>query len=250
MALLLDPRAGSGEYREPLSKLGVNVEVTQLPYGDAAWYGDGPGHDIVPVGVEIKKLDELLTCITTKRFSGHQLPGMVDSFQFIYLLVEGLWKCGKEGELLEYRNGGWRPVVHGAKHWQYRTLRHWLTTLKVRRGIHVLECGSMSEGAAALKCEYTWWTGDDFEAHDSDVELDITQVQPRGTSLVRSERRRPTTAVKMAAQLPKIGKDKAWIVADHFKHSVREMVMAGRAEWLEIAGVGPGIADQAMKELR
>ena len=72
--ILIDPREGSKDLL-PLMPLGL-AHLSALPYTDACWNGLGPGGAAVIVGVERKRVGDMLACLKDGRFVGHQLPGM------------------------------------------------------------------------------------------------------------------------------------------------------------------------------
>src|SRR5271169_4444109 len=101
--ILLDDRVGSHELLPYFSPYGVQVESTRLDYGDACWVGKGPDGDCM-VGVERKTIGDFISSMRGKRLAGHQLPGLMSSYEFTYLIVEGIYRPGETGEL-EQRQG-------------------------------------------------------------------------------------------------------------------------------------------------
>ena len=55
------------------------------------------------------KLPDLVSSLRTGRLSGHQLPGLVSSFDFSYLLVEGTWRWGIESDV-RHIHEEWLPA--------------------------------------------------------------------------------------------------------------------------------------------
>ena len=80
-AITVDPRAGSADLFEPLKARKLPVRLSKLEAGDVAFIGNGPEGRPVPVGIEYKKLPEMLGCFRD-RFAGHQIIGMGDGHQF------------------------------------------------------------------------------------------------------------------------------------------------------------------------
>lgn len=235
MSLYIDDRVGSRDLAPLLLKRGLPVEVTRLEYGDLTWLGNGPD-GLWPVGVEVKTLGDLLSCIANGRFAGHQLGGLKDCYQVVYLLVEGQWKPGEQGELLSWK-GSWREVPWGKRKWLYRNVSHWLATMREKGGVTVLRTANRAETVQALHDEYTWWTADEWEEHRSHLQFD----RSRSPSLVR-----PSGAMRMAAEVPGIGWRRAAAVARHFK-TPRRMANASVEEWQEVEGVGKTLAEKAVR---
>jgi len=68
------------------------------------------------VGVERKRLYDMLTSIRSGRFSGEQLPKLFSRYDYITLILEGTdtWRTNYQSGLLETRRGrDWAPVAIG-----------------------------------------------------------------------------------------------------------------------------------------
>ena len=103
----LDDRVGSAHLEPYLAKAGVPCTVCRLPFGDAAFTGLGPpDRKPVQIGVEIKSLSDLLDSITSHRFTGRQLPGMLKSYDYPFLLVEVDGLRRGAGDRIETRGYG------------------------------------------------------------------------------------------------------------------------------------------------
>ena len=226
--ILIDPRAGSVDYVPRLRALGCPVDVTPLEFGDAAFTGSGK-----MIGVELKKLNDVLQCIVTGRFSGHQLPGLARDYDEAYLCVEGFWRPNPTDGVLETRRGAaWVPCGMGKKRWMYRDLDNFLLTTEIKGGVHVRRTATEDETARMLYDLYSWWQ--DYDGHRSHLALnhsnrDCAIFAPR------------TLSRRVAAELPGIGQEKSAMIAGHFT-TVRQMVNAKAAEWLKLPGIGKKIA--------
>src|SRR3990170_3568798 len=87
----IDTRAGSNELIDPLSNLGVPVESGILASGDIEILGNGPNGTPLLVGIEYKKIPDLIACVRSGRFAD-QLRGMRDTYLISWLLIEGRLK--------------------------------------------------------------------------------------------------------------------------------------------------------------
>ena len=58
--ILLDRRIGSSDLYQPLRACNLPVELTTLESADVAWLGRGPEGVPTPIGVEIKRIGDLL----------------------------------------------------------------------------------------------------------------------------------------------------------------------------------------------
>jgi ERCC4-type nuclease len=158
----VDDRVGSIELLPKLRECGVPVAKERLPFGDFAWTGHGP-RGLCAVAVERKKIHDLLDSITSRRLSGHQLPGMAGEYDYVYLLVEGLWRPGPSGEL-EIRDGTWTSEHSNGL--SYRAINGYLSTLEVRAGVIYRRVPWYTESVEVLVDLYRWWQ-EPWESHHS-----------------------------------------------------------------------------------
>jgi ERCC4-type nuclease len=120
--ILLDNQEGSYElaFHEPLRSLldpcsnplcsssctwcrGSNRDMTRLPSGDIMIIGKGPNNSPLSIGIEYKKVGELLDSLHSKRFQGFQHPNMCQDYQICFLLVAG--RVREHLGMLQYTNG-------------------------------------------------------------------------------------------------------------------------------------------------
>lgn len=238
----VDTRAGSGPLIPLLQRRGVrDVEPATLLYGDIAIDGNGPEGMPVAVGVEYKKLGDMLQCIDNGRFVGHQLPGMLDCYNVIWLVVEGIWRENPTSGILEVPRGPiWSPIRSGNGHAMASSLVGFLMTMEQKVGIRVMRTGTQSQTLDWLFHLNRWWTSKAYEEHRAHLALDNSQA----LALIR----KPNLVQKLAQQLPGIGWDKAAKVGRKFASPV-DMILATESEWMEIEGIGKGIAEKVVKEL-
>lgn len=232
--MYVDRRAGSGELFLPLQSAGLACELTTLDYGDCAFVGNGSAGEIL-IGIERKTVRDLLQSMQTGRLSGHQLPGLVEQYAYRWLLVEGPYRCGKDGRIEIPWRTGWEPV-----RLMYSAVEAYLLTLTLRGGLHVQRTFGIQESAQWLAALYHWWTAKDWQAHRSHLALH----QPADAAIWS----RPTLVQRMAAQLPGID-EKAKPVGEHFK-TVAAMVAAEETQWRTIPGIGKVTAARVRAAMR
>jgi ERCC4-type nuclease len=244
--MLLDDRTGSGDLLPLLKSMGVRVEHTRLEYGDVAFHGNGPGGSPVFVGVEVKTVSDVLQCIGDGRFSGHQLPGLVQTYDQVWLLVEGSYRADQRSGLLQvfkaHRNGGrfWADAITGrSSRAMYRELDSWLLTMEIKCGVRFRRAHDRDETARILANLYNWWTSKEWDEHRSHLQLHTTT--PDAAML-----RKPSLLRMVAAQLPGVGWGKSQTIEKSFG-SIREMVQADEKRWAKIDGIGKVMAKRLVE---
>lgn len=234
--ILVDRR--EGELVE-LIEDGVQVE---LDFGDACWQGNGPDGEVT-IGMERKRIGDLLNSIATGRLSGHQLPGLLESYYRAYLIVEGEWKEDPvTGEIKIHKWGKQWSNPPGGRTWKAKDVIHYLSSLEVITGILVKYSHSMWETAQTVNHLYSWWQKK-WEWHRSHLQLHKFQpssafLRPGKASLLR----------RMVTELPGIGFDRARNVEEFFG-SIEAMFFAEIEEWQEIEGIGKVTAKMVWEAL-
>lgn len=205
----LDYRTGSGELERHFKPFGVTVNKTTLSFGDASWIGNGPKGSVA-IGVERKKIAEFVQSVISKRLTGHQLPGMSE-YDYVYIIVEGLWKPGPSGELL-VRNGHWSTRYSSGLN--YRAIDNYLSTLEHKAGVIVRRTVTPYETVETIVDLYRWWTDKTWEEHDSLNEVYAPAEGNQGRRFTYMPRE-VSTFEKMLLQLPGMDK-RAQAVASYF----------------------------------
>lgn len=214
------------------------MEVTRLAYGDLCWFGDGP-EGVTLVGVEHKTVSDVINCITSQRFTGHQLPGLQDVYApWAYLLVEGEWRVGKAGELLiERKSGWWAPPPNGRKSWMFRDLAHWFSTVVNQGGMRLVHTASREESLAWIHSEYTWWTSKQWGEHKTIAKAHFQPARKPSSGRFELVQPKKTSRLeRLYAQL--FGWELASEVMQTFP-SLGQALAASDKQWLRIKGVGP-----------
>lgn len=226
----VDDRAGSAQLAPKLRSLGCEVDLTRMDFGDVSWMGTAHDGQPVSVGVEVKSITDVIACITSGRFSGHQLPGLLANYDHIWLLVEGSWYGRRQDGVLVYKRQGPRGdfwcEMAGQRTWLARDLESWLLTNQVLAGIRVHRVANWDEAALWLKTCYNWFQKDFHSSHR--VLYEGKHLFPEQALLTK-----PSLARRVAAQLPGIGDVRSASVAK-VMHTIEEMVMASPQEWAEI----------------
>ena len=216
---------------EPLSLMGIPVRREKIEFGDCAFVGRGPEETVCPVGIEYKSVSDLLQSWKDGRLLGHQLPGMLNTYSVIYLLIEGSIAADTEDSIrLWGGKRGWETVRSETK---YSNLAGWLESLRNLYGVHVLTSANLLTSAVQVAATYRWWQKE-YSSHGTAV----TIHRPNLTKGIVT----PTRIMKVAATFPGVGSEKLLDIEDKFG-SIREMVNADAATWREVDGIGKKTAE-------
>lgn len=228
--LLVDYRAGSKELIAPLRRMGLDAVEGDIA-ADIAFEGRGEKGAPVLIGLEYKKLGELMQSLRTQRLQGHQLLKMRDTFTFSYLLIEGELLYDTKGRLL--KRVGRR---------QFRLMPGAMTAMELLKRLHVLNlrgglmtltpfARTQAETCMQIAALYRVWTDRDLDQHKSHIA--IYQA--------------PTlTPISEFRQIVKgfngIGIKTSKAIEDCFRGSLRKAANAPRAKWEQIDGISAKLA--------
>lgn len=238
--ILIDSRQGSANLIGHLRHWGVKCQLDTLEYGDACFVGNGKDGPI-SVGVEVKAVHDALNCMGDGRFAGHQLPGLVNSYDRIWLVVEGWYRPDFGSGILLADSTRRKELALGSRRFMYRDLDNWLTSMEVMANIRVRRVGDRVETARFVADLYGWWSKG-WTDHKSHLALhedrsDFAQFA------------KPPLVRVVASQLPGVGFKKSADVAKRFP-TVHALVHATEAEWAEIEGIGKTMAARIYVAIR
>lgn len=241
---LVDDREGSRNLLACPVLQGRGI-LGRLEFGDVMLTGHGPNASTISVGVEVKSVSDLLSSISTGRLGGHQIPGMLKSYDHSWLLVYGVVRAGNDNSLeVQGRNKTWRKFHIGKRPVPWSYLEGFLLTATLISPLRIKWCYDYDEAAMWLAV-LDRWLDKPWDKHRGLSVFDTSgeTAAPPGSD--------PTEAqiAKTAASLPNIGWDRAWKAAQHFD-SVLDMVTAPESEWRTISGIGPVIAKTVNSTIR
>ncbi len=231
--ILVDRRVGSAELLPLIHSLGIKAELDTLEYGDVTWEMNGPEGKAL-VGVERKKVSDLLNCINDGRYAGFQQPGMSQLFSHRILIVEGIYKPSPQGHLMVMRGNFWaHPTGYPV---MYDKLFSWLTSVALVAGTTCIRSSSEWETAYQIVALYKWGQKE-WADHQSQFEHHRT-VFP---SIIK-----PSLERIVASSLPGIGIKNAIKAEKHFG-TIARMVNSDERGWMAI--VGPKTAIRIVKAI-
>jgi ERCC4-type nuclease len=209
------------------------TEVTRLDFGDASFVGNGPNGPTL-IGFERKNVMDLVASVKSGRLSGHQLPGLIATYNFVYLIVEGMTK--REGEeLLVWQGRDWRPSGF--------TLRQWdnlLNTISIMTGVTIIYTSNAPATAEAILNCYYWWhkSWDEHKSYLGFYNLPLPLVTMEKPSVFRS----------VLAALPGVGWERSAEIEKHFS-SITEFVNAPESDYKKVPGIGKVLARRIKESL-
>jgi ERCC4-type nuclease len=245
VCLILDDREESGLARA-LSVYDLSVSVARLEFGDCVFEGKGPSGPVM-VAFERKHLTDLVTSMTDRRLSGHQMRGMSELYDYRYLVIEDNWRPSSSGGIEVWRGRSFIPLYSHRAGVNYRQIDSYIASLELRWGVIVCRTAFLAETAALYASRYMGWQKkwSDHHAHDVIYCPPPTPQTRRGKPFIAT--REPGLVELVAAQLPGIDR-RAWAVGARFS-TVAEMVLATEKEWCEIDGIGAITAKQVVAAL-
>ena len=235
----IDDREGSKE----LADLVTDGILTRLDCGDVMFMGYGPKGE-VEIGMEYKKVGDLVNSIATGRLSGQQIPTMMGKYYKSYLIVEGMWRGNhRDGEVEVMMGSRWKTLNTGRRKFTYKGIWAYLCTMENMTGIIIKTTTDKTETVALIEAIYGWWQKP-WKSHSA--HLQMHKVGPP-TAFMTVEK--PSLVRRIAAELPSVGWGRSLEVEKKFE-SVEEMCMASEEEWMEIEGIGRATAKQVWEALR
>lgn len=229
----IDDRIGSVE----LARYFSNPEITRLPFADFAFIGEGPDGPC-EIGVERKTLSDLASGMTSGRFSGNQLEGLLNTYYQTYLIVEGVYKCGKNHELLVPRAASWVCLKLGGQRYTHPQITKYLNTIAVTTPIIIWHTRSPRHTADTIKALYGWWQKD-WDGHHAHQHA---YINPAVTITGHSPLRR------LATQLDGVGWERAKAISEHVP-SIAHLCALGEKDLRMIPGIGKVIARRIVEQL-
>lgn len=221
-------------------RMHVDAAETRLEYADAAFEVNGPEGPLL-VGIERKRLHDILDCIKDGRYSGHQRIGMKDMYGISVLLIEGHWKPhDPEGWLMEGYSGGisWGYCRPRGSRQLYSMLYRYLISVSLS-GVIVTYSRDPFHTAFNIN-EWHQWGLKSWDAHTS--LMDIHRLA------LPSLQRKPSLVQKWASDLAGIGVKKSDLAARQFR-SALDLANADESEWLRIPGVGVKTAQEIVRSI-
>lgn len=219
------------------------VSALRLFSGDVAFDGMGP-KGAVRIGIERKRMRDMISSMRKGRYSGSQLPTLLQYYDEFFLFVEGLFREGFAGALeVQGDRGGWYPLRIGDRSSpliQYTELDRFLCTIESHTPVNIRRTQSPEDTVSQIVSLYHH-RQKPWDKHHSHQAL----YTPQSTLMVG----KAGLVRKWASDLSGIGWEKSGSVAIKFRTGL-ELAMAGPEEWLTIPGIGKTLAQRAYDQIR
>jgi ERCC4-type nuclease len=221
--ILIDEREGS---REMADLIPESILVTLL-FGDCTFSGNGP-HGPVQIGVERKRVRDLLNSIATGRLSGHQIPGLLKEYGRVYLVIEGRWTRKKK-------------IEQGGRTFSTEGVWHYLMSMQ-EAGIRVTLTEDLQETCEWIQWLESWWSKP-WKGHKA-LKV-VGRVTPPVASLVPED---VSVMMRMVTGLTGVRWTKAKALSETFE-TMEDLVCAEEGEIARTPGIGMIMARRIWKEL-
>lgn len=237
--ILVDSRIGSVELIPYIQRVGAKVERSSLEYGDCCFEGNGPNGKIC-IGVERKKMGDLLNCIDDSRYSAHQLPGMASMYNKSILIVEGVWKPDTvTGYLMEFVTTlTWRPYRQRSQMTRYSKLFRYMLSIQLS-GIVVIVSRDIEQTAYNIYEMFSYFQKP-WDQHTSLLEMQKLNI-PSLTG-------RPSLVQRWAAEIDGIGVKHSQDALKIFK-TPYDLARSDETEWIKLPGIGAKLALSIIKQI-
>lgn len=233
--ILVDPATGSGELLPVIQKFSVPCKLEPLPFGDVCFTGNGP-KGTIGIGIERKKIHDILACINDARFSGHQLPGLLNMYKVRYLYIEQFFYPNSDGMLRQSIDGSYfflrKPPT------QYDRLYRYLLSVNLA-GVSVIFTRDIYQTAYNI-CATYWYFQKEWDKHDS---LKRTQ-----DIFVPTADPHPPLVQKWAKCIDGVGDKLCTRAAQLFK-TPYDLANADPSDWMMIPGISEATAEDIVNQI-
>lgn len=250
LVVLIDTREGSKDLinHVPLSVYG---QLCSLDSADVLITGNGPTGPVT-IGVEVKKVGDLLSSLNTGRLQT-QVVRMMDTYTYNYLLCVGVYKPGDDAHstlLVPAGGKSWRPYKLGNRTIPYGYLESAIVELQLL-GITYKQVYDIPTACQWIGVLARWWFkpwNDHSLFRTLDKSTRPNDDGPR-VALLPNIDQGTRLRMRVASAFDGMGFERSLSAAQHFP-SVVDMVNADRREWLNVPGIGRVLAQSIEESAR
>lgn len=235
--------AESKELETLIRARSVPVERAALLFGDVAFEGNGPDGTML-IGIELKRLHDMLNCIDDARYSAHQRVGMAQMYRVSVLNIEGLWRPHDQKDLMMegfYNKAGdlkWGYCQPSGRCVMYSKLRRYLFSVALS-GVPVTYTRDILHTVKDI-VELYWYFQKAWDKHTA-----LLQMQRLNLPALNGK---PSLTRRWAANLEDVGVKLSDQAARKFKTPIA-LATADETEWVKISGIGVSTAQGIWREI-
>jgi ERCC4-type nuclease len=211
-----------------------------LHAGDFMFTGSGPGDEPVLIGIERKRMRDMVNSIRKGRLSGEQIPKLL-RYDFPYIIFESRWKTDwVTGQLMEKWGRNWEPVFSGTRQiMNGLEINSFLNDIRDHTPIHILHSEDERQTVElVLALAYSWSKPWSSRHHHLDMHRPQKYAEVEKASTVR----------RVLCALDGVGWEKSG-AAEQVFGTVADLVGASTRELNKIPGFGPKISKWVWEQL-
>lgn len=201
-----------------LRKQRLQARLAILNSADFCFEGRGPNGSVI-VGVERKTIPDLIDSLQSGRLQGMQtesgggqLGRLTATYDYVWLLVEGLWVTDAQGRLCQRRHHGLTPL-HG--NFTEDSLTKRLLSLALQGGIHIWQTSNREQSARWIASLSKWWNDKAWDEHRT-LQMVHTHHGMVPISLFR----------ELVMRLPGIGLAASKAIEQHYNGSLIQLLQS------------------------
>jgi ERCC4-type nuclease len=216
------------------------AEPKTLHAGDFMFTGSGPNDEPVLIGIERKRMRDMVNSIRGGRLSGEQIPKLL-RYDYAYIIFESRWKTDwVTGQLMEKWGKSWEPVFSGTRQIMGGLeVNSFLNDIRDHTPIQVIQTEEERQTVEVIMAlAHSWSKPWSKRHHHSDIHRPDKQVLVDKASTVR----------RVLFTLNGVGWEKSGAAEQVFS-TVEELVMASPKDLEKIPGFGRKISKQVYEQL-
>lgn len=236
--ILIDDRTGSKELAPYITS---PHKIQRLDFADFSFIGNGPENIPISIGIERKTINDLISSMESGRLSGHQLLGLLSSYSYIYILIEGIWRGSNSGILEVMRGKRWFPVSYGKRMFMARDINTYLNSISILCDLKIWRTENKEQTGQWVSNIYGWWQKK-WTDHKSMKQFNAPPLPKRAYFF------KPGLLQRMIKEISGLGWDKSELLIKQFE-SLTEVLCATEKDLTAIPGIGKVLAKKIRKEL-
>jgi ERCC4-type nuclease len=239
------------------TKLAITSKRLQYPHpedrsrkiqaGDYCFMSPNGPDGLCSVGIERKRVRDMLGSMESGRYAGGQLPAMLHVYDFSFLIIEGWYRANPESLRLELpagQRGGrtrWKEQVWGTRAMHFAALDSHLTTLRLHTPVQIIKTRTPQETAMEIFILWHHFASKKWDQHKSHLRFPA-HVRPPGNV-------EPSFIRCVAKEIPGVAWERSKACEEIFL-SGQDMFNADWERWAMIDGITPKRAREIVARIR